>query len=482
MKAPIQPGRTRLLRFLCGLALLCLLAPGHSGMAQTIPADGPSYVVKAGDSLWDIAVRFGVALDELRSVNGLSADTLTIGQKLVIPGLSGLQGLVDTVKVAYGETLLSLSRHYRLAPTTVVRLNHLASPAELYAGLNLVILTDTAVITDTQRLNLSAGQSLLELAVTQGINPWSLMQENQLASPAQALPGDTLLSASRTPGVGYSQGALPPEITKIELKPGNFLQGKAVVIRVSASPDVSVRGSWLGHDLHFFAESPGNMAALQGVHAMAEPGLYPLVITTTLADQSVFPFSQSVIVRAVDYPYDRPLTVDPDTVDPAITRPEDLQWISVVQPFTPQKYWAGIFKLPSSLPADYCLKTNECWSSRFGNRRSYNGGPYTSFHTGLDVVGKKGDKIFAAADGIVVFTGLLTVRGNATMIDHGWGIYTGYMHQSEIMVKVGDRVQAGQLIGLVGNTGRVEGPHLHWEVWVGGVQVDPLDWLKEVYP
>jgi len=68
------------------------------------------------------------------------------------------------------------------------------------------------------------------------------------------------------------------------------------------------------------------------------------------------------------------------------------------------------------------------------------------------------------------------------MIDHGWGVYTGYMHQSEILVNVGDQVEAGQIIGKVGETGRVEGPHLHWEVWVGGIQVDPLDWLNNIYP
>ena len=86
------------------------------------------------------------------------------------------------------------------------------------------------------------------------------------------------------------------------------------------------------------------------------------------------------------------------------------------------------------------------------------------------------------ADGVVVFAGPLTVRGNATMIDHGQGIYTGYMHQSEIFVEPGQRVKAGDLIGLVGGTGRVEGPHLHWEVWVGGIQVDPIDWLMNSYP
>ena len=68
------------------------------------------------------------------------------------------------------------------------------------------------------------------------------------------------------------------------------------------------------------------------------------------------------------------------------------------------------------------------------------------------------------------------------MIDHGWGIYTAYMHQSEILVSVGEHVEKGQLIGRVGNTGRVEGPHLHFEVIVGGTQVDPLVWLIKNFP
>jgi len=151
-------------------------------------------------------------------------------------------------------------------------------------------------------------------------------------------------------------------------------------------------------------------------------------------------------------------------------------------PVTPEKMWDAPFTIPSPLPVDYCLETNDCWTSRFGNRRSYNGSAYNRFHTGLDIVGGSGTEIYAPAPGVVVFAGPLTVRGNATVIDHGWGVYSAYMHQSEIMVEVGDRVETGQVIGIVGGTGRVEGPHLHWEIWVGGVQVDPVDWLGEQFP
>jgi murein DD-endopeptidase MepM/ murein hydrolase activator NlpD len=91
-----------------------------------------------------------------------------------------------------------------------------------------------------------------------------------------------------------------------------------------------------------------------------------------------------------------------------------------------------------------------------------------------------GNSIYATAPGVVLLTPL-TVRGNATMIDHG-EVYSAYLHQSEILVNVGDKVEQGQLIGKVGNTGRVEGPHLHFEVLVGGVPVDPLEWLTQEYP
>jgi murein DD-endopeptidase MepM/ murein hydrolase activator NlpD len=100
----------------------------------------------------------------------------------------------------------------------------------------------------------------------------------------------------------------------------------------------------------------------------------------------------------------------------------------------------------------------------------------------VDFCGGEGLPITAPADGIVVFAGPLTVRGNATIIDHGHGIYTGYWHQSEINVSEGETVTKGQQIGLVGGTGRVTGAHQHFEVWANGVQVDPLDWLQNIYP
>ena len=86
------------------------------------------------------------------------------------------------------------------------------------------------------------------------------------------------------------------------------------------------------------------------------------------------------------------------------------------------------------------------------------------------------------APGTAIIAGPLTVRGNTVYLDHGAGVVTGYFHLSEIAVRPGDRVAAGQRIGAVGGTGLTTGPHLHWEVRVNGRWTNPYYWLERPYP
>lgn len=457
-----------------------MLWPLGSGNAQQQQPDGPVYIVESGDTLSGIARRFGVSTDELAQVNSISnLNQISEGDQLVIPGLEGVQGFLTTTSVPFGETLTSFSRRYHIPEGMLARLNHLTSPADLYAGASLVIPVQEEPGPGRQRAALAHGNSLLELAVQMDSSPWKLVQENSLHNQWDVLAGEVLQVVGNYPD---GPGALPGEINSITIDSLPFLQGKTGVVRLEGSDNIQLSGMLMEHEFNFYKVDSSNYVALQGVHAMTPPGLYPLSVQGTLEDGTPFSFTQSVEVGSVSYPFDRPLDVDPATTDPAVTGPEDSLWRDLTKTKSPERLWSQVFKLPSTLPAAYCLDTNDCWSSRFGNRRSYNGSPYNFFHTGLDIVGQVGADILAPAPGIVVYTGELTVRGNATMIDHGWGVYTGYMHQSEILVAVGERVETGQVIGLVGRTGRVEGPHLHWEVWVGGVQVDPLDWLLGAYP
>jgi murein DD-endopeptidase MepM/ murein hydrolase activator NlpD len=87
--------------------------------------------------------------------------------------------------------------------------------------------------------------------------------------------------------------------------------------------------------------------------------------------------------------------------------------------------------------------------------------------------------VTAPADAIVALAEPLQVRGNAVILDHGRGVFTGYWHLSELRVTPGQRVAAGDLLGLVGNTGLSTGAHLHWELRIYGIAVDPMQFLAE---
>jgi murein DD-endopeptidase MepM/ murein hydrolase activator NlpD len=115
-------------------------------------------------------------------------------------------------------------------------------------------------------------------------------------------------------------------------------------------------------------------------------------------------------------------------------------------------------------------------TSKFGSGRVFNG-RVSSSHLGIDYRGADGEPIFAANRGVVALVSEFFLAGNVVYIDHGSGVVTGYFHMSKPEVSVGDTVERGQEIGLVGATGRVTGPHLHWSARFGALTIDPADLL-----
>jgi murein DD-endopeptidase MepM/ murein hydrolase activator NlpD len=439
-------------------------------------ASGPIYIVQSGDTLSFIASRFNVSINDLVAANpSLDPNFLSEGQEIVIPGLEGITGVLETEIISFGDSLRSLSRRTQVSDEQLRKLNRLVSPTELYVGTSLIVPTEGQQEPLSTRMTASAGETLLELAVKQGSHPWTLASVNKLSGIWDTLPGDVLYAPT-----GNSEGnatGLPSAFLGASIEPLPLVQGGTEVIRAQTQEGASLNGMLVDMPLHFFQENDGQVA-LQGVHALLEPSVYPLLIEATFPDGTKQSFEQMVLVTEGGYLSEEIPLNDPSTLDPATTESELQNILALTAPFTAVRYWNSIFNSPAVDP--------NCFTSRYGTRRTYkvinSDIEVPGFHTGLDFCGGEGLQIFAPAPGRVVFAAPLTVRGNATIIDHGWGIYSGFWHQSQILVNVGDMVEQGQVVGIVGGTGRVTGAHLHWEVWVNGVQVNPLDWLNQAYP
>ena len=431
----------------------------------------PRYVVQTGDTLSKIATQFGISINDIIIANNISnPDYVNVGTVLNLPGVDWVEGLLDVRDVPLGESFRSILRRYDLDPKTLSRLGGLASPSQLHVGYPLLLAINGEEDLNSGRALVRPQNSVFEIAAETGINPWSIAAENQLNDPYLAVTGDVLL----LPGVNDpGPGALPSPL-QFEVRGGNFVQGKTTVLVISAGgTSIQLSGNLLGQPLTFFGIGDGIYIALKGIHAMAPTNIHPFTIRGELADGSIIEYSQLVAVKKGGYPSEA-LSVDPSLLDPTENETEINYITAITSPVTPNKMWSGVFQYP--------VQAGSKIKSLFGTRRSFNGSPYDYFHSGLDFGWEAGVDILAPAKGIVVFVGTLVIRGNTTIIDHGWGIYTLYAHQEKILVNVGDIVEPGQLIGNIGNTGRSSGPHLHLELWAGGIQVDALDWLNEVYP
>ncbi|MBU4382987.1 MAG: M23 family metallopeptidase [Proteobacteria bacterium] len=167
----------------------------------------------------------------------------------------------------------------------------------------------------------------------------------------------------------------------------------------------------------------------------------------------------------------RKLTVDPKYLK---LSPEALerykrdreQMQKVFGSFTPEGQWHTAFMLPLDSKV----------VSLFG-RRSFVNGKERSPHGGVDLRGSTGTPVPAAADGTVALVIDAYFSGNTVLIDHGQGVITRYLHLSQALVKTGQKVKKGEIIGKVGATGRVTGPHLDFGVKLAGARVDPQDWV-----
>lgn len=141
------------------------------------------------------------------------------------------------------------------------------------------------------------------------------------------------------------------------------------------------------------------------------------------------------------------------------------------------KLWESLSQRHSLLQATPSISPTNGWiTSHFGYRVS----PYTrkpSLHQGLDIAASPGTPVKATANGVVTYTGYDAGYGKLVSIDHGYGIVTRYGHNSEVFVVMGQKIRRGDVIATVGNTGRTTGPHLHYEVRLNGIPINPQNYI-----
>lgn len=426
-------------RRICSWVLVLICLAGSVFMPGQALADPPSaspsaiYIVRTGDTLYNIAARYHANVFALAQLNGLANPGLIyVGQKLIVPDDAPVAtpsatpapaGSAPVIHVVQpGETLFRIALRYNTTVWTIASANQLDNTSLIYAGQRLVIPT--------------AGSASL-------------------------------------PGATSEASGLPSPFVSVDVTPSAVVQGYTLVITVRTVTPVALQATFLDWIIPF-ANEAGVYRALVGVHAMQKVGVYPLVISATDDQGRQVAISVDVQIVAGKYGFET-ITLTPDKealLDPVLVNAERDKLWSVFSIFRQERYWSGVFGLPVQGKI----------SSVFGTRRDYSGETFNNYHEGIDFSANGGTPVYAPAGGIVVLAEPLTVRGNAVIIDHGWGVHSGLYHLSKIEVAVGQQVQAGQLVGRVGSTGLSTGAHLHWDLRVRGMNVNPLEWTQRVFP
>ncbi len=374
--------------------------------------------------------------------------------------------------VQLDDTLSSIALHYDTTVRALVQANGIENPDLIHPGQRLVIPSapPTPEPTPQELIHVvQRGETLYRIALRYGTTVQALVAANNLANPNLIYRGQRLT----IPIVSLPESLSAPFVAVV-LTPLPIVQGQTLVVKVWTEGTVGLSGLYDESRAVLFVEGEGVRWALVGIHALTEVGPHPLKLIATDAEgqQTEILLSVPVVdggyrVENIVLPPDRSALLDPDLI-----KAERERLAQVFGIFGRQQLWVGPFIVPAEGPI----------TSQFGTRRSYSGGPATSYHEGIDYDAPPSAAVLAANDGQVALAEPLTVRGNAVIIDHGLGIHSGYYHLSEINVQEGQQVKKGDVVGKVGDTGLATGPHLHWEIRVNGINVDPAQWTWQTIP
>ena len=264
----------------------------------------------------------------------------------------------------------------------------------------------------------------------------------------------------------------PPPAIQITARSRSLQPGELVVLSIALPAAAgSVHARAFGRDVTVYPAGDGAWTALVGIDLDVKPGTYPVEVDAGAAahanyDLHVLPRVFRTRRLSVNEAF-----VTPPTSEQARIEREAALLAGVWQAPAAERLWTGPFVRPVPHEAN----------SAFGTRSVFNGKPRNS-HGGADFLSPAGTPIHAPNAGRIAVARSLYFSGNTVIVDHGLGLFSMLAHLSAIEVHEGDMVTAGQVLGLVGATGRVTGPHLHWAVRAGGARVDPLSLLALLGP
>jgi murein DD-endopeptidase MepM/ murein hydrolase activator NlpD len=268
-------------------------------------------------------------------------------------------------------------------------------------------------------------------------------------------------------------GQAPAE-SAIGIRARTLQPGELMVVTVSlpdGARDVRVTG--FGQSVTAYPVDATRWQALLGIDLDTTIGEHRVRVSATppgSGTTQAIDLERTIAITTKTFPT-RELKVAPRFVDPPpaarsrIAR-EAALLAAILDASVPERLWREPFVRPVPHAAN----------SRFGSRSIFNGEPRAP-HSGADFVSPTGTPVRAPASGRVVLAQDLYFSGRTVILDHGLGVFSQLLHLSRIDVAVGQAVRAGTVVGLVGATGRVTGPHLHWSLRVGGARVDPLSAL-----
>ena len=412
------------------LLIICISA----AFAWSSLATAADVEVRSGDTLTALARRHGVTVADLRSRNDIAGDLLRVGTRIVLPPEA-------TCEVRPGDRLEELARRHGVDTASLMRANGIDAP--IVNPDARLVLPGTAV----EEHLVQVGDTLYDVALRYGVSVEALISLNELDGEV-IHPGQRLrLRGAPAPTVTETEVVVQPGDTAWQIARSHDLDAADLLERNGLTTDAVLRpGDRLRLPVHGSHISDTGAADVSEVTVRSGDTLWSIARR--------YGTSVAALVSANGLQDDRVVTGQRLRVLPG----------NELAPAT-------LEAVPAGSPRNLGWPVRGVVTSRFGYRSLRVNG--SNFHNAVDIDGVMGDMVRAAAPGIVTFSGVRGSYGNLVTVRAG-NVEYRYAHNSELLVRAGDRVSAGQEIARVGNTGLSFGDHVHFEVRVGGRPVDPL--------